>query len=131
MYIIILEIMTLSVRIAFRITYSLRPYIVVRFSRQSKSRPSLGQATKAEQDGGRRNISCVLSLAPLAMMMSRFFRSGVFSIVKQVYLLDNQVSTCQRCNFTICTRAVTRSLSSFRGELHAATVRMRVCSLLV
>lgn len=46
--------------------------------------------------------------------MPRIFRFGVSPIIKQILLLDSQISTSQRCNSTIHARTVKRNLSSFR-----------------
>ena len=48
--------------------------------------------------------------------MPGIFRFGVLPLIRQTFLLDNQFSTYQRCNLTICAIAVKRNLSSFRGE---------------
>lgn len=57
--------------------------------------------------------------------MFRFWRSGVFLTLKDIVLLGDHPFPRKRSDFTITTRAVTRNLSSFRGNLSQCK---RTCS---
>lgn len=66
--------------------------------------------------------------------MPGIFRFGVLPMIRQTFLLDNQFSTYQRWNLTICAIAVKRNLSSFRGERaqsHAAGLTVGFGSFIV